>query len=332
MRPNTRDNSMDLLRLLSCLAVVLLHVNAQYFVARSATPSPDFAYTAESLTNIIARFSVPAFVLISGAFVLGKQQNANAQQFYQKSFRKIFLPLAPAIILFAAYDRLVKGIGLKWIFLALVTGKYYNLWFMLMLLCLYALVPVLVRVKAALPWRWWGRLGFVLLAWAVVSQAASSHDLPYDIGVVGSYLGYFITGNFLYDNRRRLNFPPVALCISLTAALVAGTFIVRYRGLDYYLFDANRSFFSPSVVVMSLLIFITFCQTQVRRSLQGSATLAYYVYVFHTFVYTLLLEVLGDASHELRTIALVFLLTVVVSFAIAKLYASLWDHLVIRLA
>ena len=66
--------------------------------------------------------------------------------------------------------------------------------------------------------------------------------------------------------------------------------------------------------------------------MQGSATLAYYVYVFHTFVYTLLLEILGDASHELRTIALVFLLTVVVSFAIAKLYASLWDHLVIRLA
>ncbi len=223
-KPSARDNSMDLLRLLACLAVVLLHVNAQYFYARATAPSLDSAYVTESLINIITRFSVPAFVMISGTFVLAKEQNANAGQFWRKSFLKVFLPLLPAIAFFAIFDRLVRHTGFASAFAAIVTGTYYNLWYMYMLFCLYALVPVLVRLKAALPWRWWGRLGFALLAWAMVSQATSYYQLPYDAGVAVSFLGYFITGSFLYDNRHRPRLPSIPACISAAMALIAQPF------------------------------------------------------------------------------------------------------------
>lgn len=327
-----RDNSMDLLRVLSCLAVVLLHVNAQYFVARSANPSLTAVYGFESLINIITRFCVPAFIMISGAFVLSKQQNTNALQFYRKSLQKIFLPLVPAVIFFASYDKIAKSIGLRWIFSALVNGTYYNLWFMYMLFCLYALVPVLVRLKAVIPWRWWGRIGFSILAWAVVSQATSSYELSYDIGVAASYLGYFVTGSFLYENRHRIKLPAISASVAIIAVLVAVTFLVRYLGFDFYQFDQYRSFFSPSTVIISLLVFTIFCKTSVRLNLRGPSALTYYVYVFHTFVYSSLMQVLGNAEHELRTIGLVFVLTVAISFVVAKLYSMLWSYLFERVA
>ena len=253
---NIRDNSMDLLRLLSCFAIVLIHVNAHYFIPRSAVPSFASVYVIESLINIITRFSVPAFVMISGAFVLGNQQNANARQFYIKTLRKIYLPLLPPVVFFIADDKLSKGIGMSWIFQMLINGTYYNLWFMFMILFLYALVPVCVRLKTVLPEKWWGRLGFAILVWAIVSQATSTYGLSYDIGVIASYLGYFIAGNFLYENRHRLRLPSTPICLLMVAALIAATFLVRYLGFNYYLFDQYRSFFSPSIVAISLLVFI----------------------------------------------------------------------------
>lgn len=78
--------------------------------------------------------------------------------------------------------------------------------------------------------------------------------------------------------------------------------------------------------MISLLIFTMFCQFQIRMRLGDSAALTYYVYVFHTFVYTLLLPVFGDATHELRSVGLVFLLATVISFIIAKLYSILWAN------
>lgn len=322
-----RDNNMDLLRLLSCFAVVLIHVNAQYFIVRSTTPSFTYVYIVECTINIVARFSVPAFVMISGAFTLSKQQNSDALIFYRKSLKKIFLPLAPAIFLFAEYDMIVKNVDLGSILESLVNGSYYNLWFMFMLLCLYALVPVLIRLKAILSWRWWGRLGFALLIWAIVSQATSSYELSYDIGIASSFLGYFISGSFLRENYNKLKLPSPYVCTVEIFLLVIATFLVRYSGFNFYSFDAYRSFFSPSIVAISLLTFVIFCNIHVHVNLKKFATLTYYVYIFHTLIYSILMQYFGSAEHELRTIALVFVLTIAISFLVAKLYSNIWCYL-----
>lgn len=319
-----RDNNMDLLRLLSCFAVVLIHVNAQYFIVRSTTPSFTYVYIIECVINIVARFSVPAFVMISGAFTLSKQQNSDALVFYRKSIKKVFLPLVPAIFLFAEYDMIVKNVNLGAILESLVNGTYYNLWFMFMLLCLYALVPVLIRLKAVLSWRWWGRLGFALLIWAIISQATSSYQLSYDIGIAASFLGYFISGSFLRENYNKLKLPSSSVCIVVIALLVFATLLVRYSGFNFYSFDAYRSFFSPSIVAISLLIFVIFCSSHVHIYLKKSATLTYYVYIFHTLIYSILMQYFGNPEHELRTIALVFVMTIATSFLVAKLYSDLW--------
>lgn len=67
---SNRLNNYDALRIISTVAVILIHVNWQFFWTKAATPSMSVNYIVESSINIIARFSVPAFVMISGAFNL----------------------------------------------------------------------------------------------------------------------------------------------------------------------------------------------------------------------------------------------------------------------
>lgn len=81
-----RQSNFDLLRIISTFAVVLIHVNAN--VADSNNISL-VGFNFCSLINIITRFSVPCFVMLSGAFILNNEKNADYKHFYAKSFYKI---------------------------------------------------------------------------------------------------------------------------------------------------------------------------------------------------------------------------------------------------
>lgn len=75
---------------------MLIHVNAN--VADSNNIS-FVGFNIYSLINIITRFSVPCFVMLSGAFILSNERNADYKHFYAKSFCKIGIPLVIILIL-----------------------------------------------------------------------------------------------------------------------------------------------------------------------------------------------------------------------------------------
>ena len=80
---SNRLNNYDALRIISTVAVIFIHVNWQFFWTKAATPSMSVNYIVESSINIIARFSVPAFVMISGAFNLKNKRNGEFANFFR---------------------------------------------------------------------------------------------------------------------------------------------------------------------------------------------------------------------------------------------------------
>lgn len=69
----SRENNFDLLRVISTIAVILIHVNYMFFQYHWMNPSMgDFIYVVESFLNIVTRFSVPCFVLLSGVVLAYK--------------------------------------------------------------------------------------------------------------------------------------------------------------------------------------------------------------------------------------------------------------------
>lgn len=92
-----RENNYDLLRFISILAVIALHISDQY---------SDFGDTYKMTLTIwskIVAFCVPCFVMLSGAFILNNEKNAYYSNFYRKSFSKIGIHVLIFSILYVAY-------------------------------------------------------------------------------------------------------------------------------------------------------------------------------------------------------------------------------------
>ena len=143
-----RENNYDLLRIISTFAVILIHVNA-FFIYRAADHS-SVLYWVESAINIVTRFSVACFAMLSGAFLLSSPKNKDYKTFYKKTFSKIFLPfivISILLFLFSEGSRIISHASLWPPLEKILIGVYYNLWFMFMLFGLYIFVPYIWMVK-----------------------------------------------------------------------------------------------------------------------------------------------------------------------------------------
>ena len=93
-----RQCNYDLLRIVSMIAVIILHINAHYFAESSGT-----IHIIQSAINILTRFSVPCFVMLSGAFILSQPKNIDYFSFYKKVFCNTVFPFFDSCAYFNNY-------------------------------------------------------------------------------------------------------------------------------------------------------------------------------------------------------------------------------------
>ena len=86
---SNRSNNLDLLRIVATISVIVIHVNYQFFQFRYQSPQFEVNYVVQSSLNLITRFSVPAFVMLSGYFILNNAANSDIKSFYKKSSYKV---------------------------------------------------------------------------------------------------------------------------------------------------------------------------------------------------------------------------------------------------
>ena len=202
-----RKNNYDILRIISSIAVILLHVNAYYFRDRAYAPNMSYHYVIESLINIVTRFSVPVFVMMSGALTLTKKENNDFKEFYQKiSYKIILFTLGAGLIIFVA-DEIIQIFSAHNYLLAvkcIILGSFYNFWFIYMIIGLYVLTPFIVHIKQWIGFRRYAAGTGVLLVLSCVSQATSHYILPYSIGVIFSFLSYYMLGDIICEMHQNM--------------------------------------------------------------------------------------------------------------------------------
>ena len=89
-----RHNNYDLLRIIACIAVIILHVSAIYIGAYTTknelTYKIDLTHIFEATTlNVLTRFAVPIFVMLTGAFSLSNPKNKDYKKFYKKFLKEL---------------------------------------------------------------------------------------------------------------------------------------------------------------------------------------------------------------------------------------------------
>lgn len=322
-----RENNYDLLRIISTFAVILIHVNA--FYVSKITDFNSSLYWIGSAINIVTRFSVPCFVMLSGAFLLSNPKNKDYKTFYKKTFSKIFLPfivISILLFLFSEGSRIISHASLWQPVENLLIGDYYNLWFMFMLFGLYIFVPIIIRVKESVSNKSYCIAAVIWLVFSVLNQLTTAYKLSYAFGVIFSYMGYFIIGNVIYENLRGKKNAVVFFILSMACFSV--TFIYRYfTGSSYYSYSKYASFFVPFVMLGSLCIFIAFSNIKINRSFAKLSSRTFYIYMFHTVIYNTMLKVIKDRIplNPLIMTLLVTVVTFLLAWFASVIFMKIWS-------
>lgn len=329
----TRNRGLDLLRIMSAISVVLIHCNALLYFSDCLAIS-SVSYTVSSVINLVTRFSVPCFVLISGRFILGEKRNSNTLYFYKKSLPKIVIPFGVIYLMWSVgifYTRLVSG-NIKEFLVAFVKNSYGNLWFMPMIIMLYLLAPIFIRIKAQFNAGQNLLIGVLLLLWSMISQGTSNYDLPYSIGVVIAYASYFYLGCVLpeYMDEMNINLTTVkigggGICVVFLLILVS---VIRINGFTLYEFDPYKAFFSPVVAIFSIYLFVVFYRCQTNLNCAGISGLTFYVYLLHTPIYIVVNRFLLHGVDSLMDVMLLAGITIVLSFVASFIYRYICNGII----
>lgn len=238
-----RQGNYDLLRIISAFAVILLHVNAYYLElhCRNLNIASKFVIFFENFINTVTRFSVPCFVMLSGAFVMNNKTIENIKLFYCKSIYKLFIPFIEIYLVWVGIAglRVFRYGGMIDYAKNIIKINYGNLWFMPMFFGIYILAPALKKLRNGHPFS--VSVGIIMMIWAMLSQCSSNYTLPFSCGVVVAFLSYFILGDILYNLRIKRNRTIIWSLIGF--ALVIVTTMWRCKGNDFFLINPYRAFF-----------------------------------------------------------------------------------------
>jgi len=284
-KPHINIKSIDAMRVIAILAVVLIHTTTRTLEAT------HYALTGYSWTlffNQISRFAVPLFFLISG-FVLElcSEHEINYLTFLKKRFTKIFIPYIfwSLIYYFFVYtnnhDNLVRVI--------LTGNASYQLYFIPTLCIFYMVFPLFHKIYKFIAHPLilisFGALQF----WFLYQDYFIKHagfDSPQRIATLSFFV--FLLGMIAARNKNRLlEFAKKWKYFLAGAAGYAGYYIfTEGKNLYYQIYNigAIYSQYRPSVFVYTILIGLLFFYVFRNVNLKKLSVLSYFVFFIHVTI------------------------------------------------
>lgn len=323
-------------RILAVLAVIILHI-AAFFAADTSRMGSFFWWVGNACDSCV-RWSVPVFIMLSGALLLDAEKDESAFSFYKKRASRILLPGLFWTIFFIGWEFLKGAIkadprSFVFIFRQLLGGRpYYHMWFLYMLIGLYLITPSLRVFIRKMPMK--GQIIFTAVLFVFSMANSVSGDFYSGRGNLLinwflPYLPYYISGHLLKETRGNSGKNILILFFLLSTVLTAlGVFLAGNfsgPGSGFYFYD----YLSVTVVPMSLCAFSLLKTAGKpflinREATRGISRLVLGIYLVHPvfidiFRYT---GVFNPGFSPLAVIPLVSFLVFVFSLAAVRIISS----------
>ncbi|NTU55847.1 MAG: acyltransferase [Anaerolineales bacterium] len=320
---------LDYLRVFAILAVITGHIIADFY-ARFGEVGPA-EWWLSNVLGILARSSVPVFVMVSGAVLLGKPYTLEA--FYKKRAVRLIPPILfwnlvyLGVYVLDGMDRQTVLWTLK--ALVIVDGHIApHLWYLSMFACLMVFAPFIN--KFILGEKPTARELAILLGltfpFFLLNTVASVADNIYDLHmewfkIFPWFMVYFVAGYYFENHfpRIRLNNSLIAGAIAVLVAVGAGVnyYAVSSLGiLKNYFINTERG---PLLFLISMLVFILAknlsARLEANKVILAVAEASFGMYLIHEIFNGIFTRILPDYySHGLVYIPLVAVLTTTLSF------------------
>lgn len=261
---STRETEYDLLRVISLLGVIVIHVCAMQW-RKLETGTGEWMVL--HIYDMLCKFSVPVFFMISGRFMLDPGRHCTVEKMLKKSFHivVVFIFWSSVYMLLnigrVLYDggRLVEN---KWVFVEFFTGEYH-MWFLYTISGLYILTPLLryiavskevSRYYLALFLIFGSLLPFlekVSVGGSILGAIKEKIQLDMAIG----YSGYYLLGHWLRTEKLSAK---TVKWLYISGIMGAVFTVIVTLGVSYVSGIANEElagYLMPNVVLTSAAVY-----------------------------------------------------------------------------
>lgn len=285
---------LDFTRVIACLMVVILHLSA------GGAGQFDANWVFSNIYNSLVRACVPIFLMLSGALLLNRKENAI--DFYKNRFIRIFPPLMFWTGFYVAW-RTYIGSGYGTIYEALldiVNGPvFYHLWYLYMLIGMYLFIPFLSRIYQSTTklekhvyLSLWFVVASIIPIFTYFYPNLSSLIDAYELYSFTGFGGYLFLGAYVFEQisvsgkGSSIRLDVLLFFLSSFLTFFATYLLSMHDGLSNQLF---YSYLSPLVVLASvfgfkLLIIIGSKISKYSRLLSELAGCTLGIYCIHAFV------------------------------------------------
>ena len=338
MQVELRNNIqwLDTLRALATLGVILVHVSSP-LVNMTFGKQMDYWWIGNILNSLV-RFSVPAFLMLSGFTLMGKDYQLG--EFYKRRMMRVFLPFIFWLVVYAVFrwsllsDALQPRTGttiLNWVIsLFLKIGISKHLWYVYMIIFLYLIIPFISN--------WIRKLSniqilLILLFWAVVCYLLMSVPAnPYNwSGNYGNkflwytlHFGYIILGYFLGRFTFHNNWiVPSSLILFLACSTIAAVFTYYLSVNSHRLNLSYYGYFTANAFIQNTALFVLVKHITIKNSIftKTQSILSNYsfgIYLVHVMVIDILFSygIFWNMAHPLISVPVLAVLILFLSFII----------------
>lgn len=311
-----RDIKLDIIRILACFMVVLMH---------SPMPSANACGQFLAPLSYFTAPSIGLFFMVSGALLLPVK--TDYVTFIRKRFSKIIIPTLLWSLIYIGM-RLYHSESETNLLQSIASLPFAPqgegvLWFMYTLSGLYLLAPILSawvekasqRELQIVLFLWCVTLCYPLLDFFVITNSSTSGILYYFTG----YAGYFLLGCYLRRYPRSIS---LSLSWLVAMAGVALLLILKYLNIDY---DFYRLFWYQSIFIAALAVAIWKTIYKINISTISSvgvklSNLSFGIYLSHILIMRHYLWhqewILNISNYPMQCI-IIALITFILSFLIS---------------
>jgi surface polysaccharide O-acyltransferase-like enzyme len=320
---------LDYLRVIAILAVITGHIVVDFYKKFGEVGQAE--WWLSNILSPVLRASVPIFVMVSGALLLGRSYSI--KEFYKKRGIRLIPPLLFWNLLYFGIF-ILDGMDTQtilWTLKARIVVDGYiapHLWYLSMFICLMAFVPFINKfIMGERPTA--GELSvFLGLAFPffLLNTVSSIADKIYGLSmewfkIFPWFLVYFIAGYYIgnYSDRIPLKNGWIVAGIITLTTIGAGLnyYAVRSLGiLDDCFFVTEKG---PLVFLMSMLVFLLVKNLSPvlveNKVITAIAQASFGMYLIHEIFNGIFYKILPDYfSHGLIYIPGTIILTSILSF------------------
>ena len=249
---------VDLIRTVAILGVLLLH-SANDLTIQVLGNLEIWRWLIVDIYQTVGRMGVPLFVMLSGALLLAPGKDEGLGMFFKKRFSRIGLPFLFWGLAYFLWDVYVENQQVTQTFVVqgVLTGPYFQFWYLYMLMGLYLLTPMLRLMVSHMSknlFKYFMIIWFIGSALVPLIGLVSNYQFNSNLFSIPGYMGYFVLGAYFVNVRipRKYLVALLSLGIFLTAL---GTFQLARTvgGGETYFF---QEYLSPTMILSSVAFFL----------------------------------------------------------------------------